>query len=168
MQLCKCNTIHFLAFLNERGQETAFVDNMPSRKWCRKFLKRHHTLVSVRRIQRLAINRVQKINKKTIEAWFERLEERVDKLGIRDLSDHVYNCDESGMVLNGTQDLVVCRRGSKNPYSLTNNNSRVTVRANDNNYEKLYVSANAIRLGYGLALRSGRWYFPATHDFIQG
>lgn len=52
-----------------------------------------------------------------IQEYFELLEKTLIENNIRDKSDRIYNCDETGMVLDSTNDKVIAQRGVKHVYS---------------------------------------------------
>ena len=61
--------------------------------------------------------RARNANKLVIQEYFELLEKTLIENNIRDKSDRIYNCDETGMVLDSNNDQVIAQRGAKHVYS---------------------------------------------------
>ena len=56
-------------------------------------------------------------NETVLNQFFTLLEETIDKLGIKDMADRVYNCDESRFSLDPKEENVLAPNGSKHVYS---------------------------------------------------
>ena len=71
----------------------------PGYDWWKGFLKRWPQLTE-RKAQSLSKKRAEGANRNTLEEFFERVEALLTKIGIRhahDLSDRLWNCDETGL-----------------------------------------------------------------------
>ena len=65
------------------------------RDWLQSFLRRHKD-IRVKKGKNLSINRAMCNNPVNINKWFDLYEATLDRLGIRDCPDQIWNLDESG------------------------------------------------------------------------
>ena len=75
-------------FNNERGSAGYY--------WMRGFLKRHNNL-SCRKPEPLSTARAVAVNKPVIDSWFDKYEQTLEELQIKDVPSHIWNADESGL-----------------------------------------------------------------------
>lgn len=76
---------------NKFNQDT----KLAGRDWYRSFMKRHQNL-SRRKAQNMNLARAQKLNKPIVEDYFKKLEALLEKTGLKNNPDKVYNMDEKG------------------------------------------------------------------------
>ena len=106
-----------LAIAKKSGKESHFNSaSGPGMHWWTNFRKRHLKL-SLRRADKLDRGRAQNANKQVIQEYFELLKKSLIESGIKDKPDRIYNCDETGMVLDSTNDKVLAPCGAKHVYS---------------------------------------------------
>lgn len=87
--------------------------------WFRSFMKRHPTL-SKRKPQHLNEARAQKLNKFIVKDHFKKLEDLMNKLGIRHHPEKLFNTDEKGIRLCKHKSTpVVAARGAKRVHTRT-------------------------------------------------
>lgn len=105
------------AIAKQSGKASRFNQTAgPGKHWWADFRHRHQEELSLRRADKLDRGRARNANKEVISDYFQLLENTVEN-GIKDKSSRIYNCDESGMQLDSTNDLVVAPRGAKHVYS---------------------------------------------------
>ena len=64
--------------------------------WMRGFLKRHSNL-SCRKPEALSSARAASVNKSVINGWFDKYEQTLKELQIKNVPSHIWNADESGL-----------------------------------------------------------------------
>ena len=67
--------------------------------------------LTLRQADKLDRGRARNANKEVIRDYFELLEKTLDENGLKDKCDRIYNCDESGMQLDSTNDRVLAPKG---------------------------------------------------------
>ncbi|KAL2095647.1 hypothetical protein ACEWY4_007795 [Coilia grayii] len=80
-------------------------------KWFRSFLKRNRN-IGIRKPEALSASRAAGFNPTVVEAWFQQYRETVDRLGLRNVPDHIWNCDETGLQDHFLSSKVVAEVGS--------------------------------------------------------
>ena len=106
------------AIAKQNGHDSRFnQEHGPGKHWWSDFRHRHEKDLSLRRADKLDRGRARNANKEVIGDYFNLLEKTLVDNGIKDKCDRIYNCDESGMQLDSTNDLVLAPRGSKHVYS---------------------------------------------------
>ena len=75
-------------FNNERGSAGYY--------WMRGFLQRHVNL-SCKKPESLSSARAAGCNKTVTDSWFEKYEQTLEELQMKDIPSHIWNVDESGL-----------------------------------------------------------------------
>jgi len=65
--------------------------------WFRGFMERHSDL-RIKKPEALSAGRAAGMNQVVVNKWFKEYEDLLQKLQIKDVPGHIWNCDESGMV----------------------------------------------------------------------
>jgi len=115
-----------------------FIDNKPSRTWVYRFLNRHPE-ISARTPENLGFHRSY-ISEKLIREWFSNLKSfmdsehgiKVEEFFTEKNAERIYNLDESGFPLQGTNGKlkIIAKRGTKNPFTLNSDTKQqITVLA---------------------------------------
>ena len=101
-------------FLQKTSRPNPFKET-PGPKWWNGFLKRWPQL-SEWKAQHLSQKRAQGANRETMDNFFVKVEELLNKIGIRyasDLASRMWNCDESGLCNASGSWKVLAKRGSR-------------------------------------------------------
>lgn len=72
----------------------------PGHNWWDKFKKRHSKDLTLRKPDNLDRGRSRMANQTVMNQHFELLKTTMDKLGITDKPERIFNCDESGISMN--------------------------------------------------------------------
>ena len=103
-------------YLQGQGRSTALGSSgIPGRSWWEGFFSRWPTLVQ-RKPQHLARQRAQCAMQEVVDTFFERLENLFRKTGLLhavDVSNRLWNCDETGFCTAVASKAVLARRGAK-------------------------------------------------------
>ena len=95
--------------------------------WWESFCKRHNS-ISLRSLSHLSLSRARASNNQVLESYFDALEETFAKYNFTSKPSQIFNVDESGMPLNPPKPKGVCKRGEKNPISISSDRkNQVTV-----------------------------------------
>jgi len=87
--------------------------------WFYSFMKRHPNL-NVRAPQSISIARAECTNRPVVYAFFDMFEDTVNKLGLRNSPNAIYNCDETGLQLCVRPTKVVAARGDRSVLQISN------------------------------------------------
>jgi hypothetical protein len=95
-----------------------FQHGVPGKDWWRLFLKRWEKQLSVRKPQYLPISRASATTPEAIGAWFDRLEDFLSKVGLKDmpndeLQHRLWNCDETGFCSAQACPRILAKRGDR-------------------------------------------------------
>ncbi len=111
-------------YLDGEDRKTAFLENRPGADWMQGFLERHKHRLSVRKAEKLVLNRARGINQAVIAQWYDRLAAKLELLGITNEPMNIHNCDETGLLLESGEKKIICRRGTRNPLVLSGLNQK--------------------------------------------
>ncbi|KAL2095616.1 hypothetical protein ACEWY4_007764 [Coilia grayii] len=75
------------------------------------FLKRNQN-IGIRKPEALSASRAAGFNPTVVETWFQQYRETVDRLGLRNVPDHIWNCNETGLQDHFLSSKVVAEVGS--------------------------------------------------------
>ena len=92
--------------------ENPFRDARPGYDWMGAFLKRHPTIVP-RKTEQLSSSRARAQDPYIVAEWFHLLETELNKAGVADRPEQIFNVDESGFVTDPKSDVVLAKRGSR-------------------------------------------------------
>lgn len=106
-------------FLDLENRQTRFTNNRPGKDWMQAFLERHKTRLSIRKAEKLILNRARGVNDEEVNEWYTRLDDWLTKLGICNKASNIHNCDETGLLLTSGQKKIICWRGMSNPLLLS-------------------------------------------------
>ena len=112
-KICKA---YAWAVAKKSGRRITFKQTGPSDKWWRGFRKRCSGL-ALRKCDTLDRGRARMANQTVMDGYFKLLRETLEKLGIKDCPDRLYNCDESGISLDPKKEKVIVPVGTKHVYS---------------------------------------------------
>ena len=103
---------------DQSTRPTPFQHGIPGHDWWRLFLKRWNTQLSVRKPQHLPTSRASAVTPQAIEAWFDKVESVLSKIGLaekspEDLQDYLWNCDETGFCSAQACQKILAKRGDK-------------------------------------------------------
>lgn len=87
---------------------------VPKIEWWRGFLRRHPEL-SLRKPQALQISRAKAATPQIIDQWFSVLEPLINRLGLRNHPERIFNSDETSFCLCGRPQRVLAKKGAKSP-----------------------------------------------------
>lgn len=138
------------------NEERVFIDNLPPKSWVHRFVTRHKD-ISLRTPEHLGHMR-KKVTEKTLRDWFSELDKFLleehhivaKDFFVPENSARVFNLDETGFPLSGTNKLkVVSEKGTKNVYSVSSESKeQITVMgcvSADGNCEKPFVILPGVR-----------------------
>ncbi|XP_031327496.1 uncharacterized protein LOC116158793 [Photinus pyralis] len=103
------------AFVDKKKIPNPFsaTHKLAGREWYRAFLKRN-TAISLRRAQNMNPARAQKLNKPIVQDYFNKLNNLLERIGVKNKPEKIYNMDEKGCRLNlHHQQRVLARKGAK-------------------------------------------------------
>lgn len=100
------------------GRETVFKNGIAGRSWLDAFLRRHGSLLSVRRPTGTSFARAMGFNKKNVKEFFDNLQQEYTK---HNFSPHrIFNVDETGLsVVQSKVVDVIGRKGKRQIASIT-------------------------------------------------
>ena len=109
--------------VKEMGIKTPFGENGPGKSWYSGFLKRNKD-VCTRMTENLTQARAA-VSEDALKKWFSTVEACLKEKCLLDIdSSRVFNTDETSLPLNPKSDKVLTKKGSKNVYSIINNNEK--------------------------------------------
>ena len=91
-----------------------FPSGVPKIEWWRGFLRRHPEL-SLRKPQALQISRAKAATPQVIDQWFSVLEPLINRLGLTNHPERIFNSDETSFCLSGRPQRVLAKKGAKSP-----------------------------------------------------
>ena len=104
-----------------------FPDGVPGQEWWRAFIKRHPNL-SLRKPQSLQLARARATCPEVIDHWFfQVLEPMLDKTGLKNHPERIYNADETSFCLSGRPQKVISQKGSKAPQCVIGGTGRENI-----------------------------------------
>lgn len=77
-----------------RGFST--VQEKAGYKWLWDFLRRNRNL-RIRKPEALSANRAAGFNPTVVNTWFKKYQDTIERLGLENVPDHIWNCDETGL-----------------------------------------------------------------------
>ena len=80
-------------------------------KWFRGFLRRNQK-IRIRKPEALSANRAAGFNRTVVNTWFQKYQDTIDRLGLENVPDHIWNCDETGLQDHFLSTRVVAEAGS--------------------------------------------------------
>ena len=89
-------------FVEKKSIKTRLTDNRLGYDWVQFFLKRHKLSFKKGQQMQLARKNVTS-NPFTVYGYYEILEKEVERLGLKDKQECVYNCDKSGFPIDPTK-----------------------------------------------------------------
>lgn len=113
-------------FVKRMDRPNPFKDGLPGEDWCRQFENRWRNQLSRRISQNLPKNRADACSAEIIEDFFLKLNETVERLGLQNKPENIYNCDESGFQTDAGQQKILCKRGSRNPHKVVGSTTKAT------------------------------------------
>lgn len=104
--------------------KTGFKNDTPGDDWFRGLQKRHPD-IAMKKPQKLSVTRARAMNKSSVDKYFGKLKETIDKLNVQ--SHHIWNCDETNVQLEHKPTSVVGRKGGRVPGRVAHSKESVTV-----------------------------------------
>lgn len=98
------------AYLDRKEKKTRFTNNRPGKKWASSFVKRHKDHIVIRKARNIRRSRAA-VSPDEIRAYFENL--AVELEGIP--PTHIFNCDETNLADNPSEELCIFAKGVKYP-----------------------------------------------------
>jgi uncharacterized protein affecting Mg2+/Co2+ transport len=80
-------------------------------KWFRGFLRRNQK-IRIRKPEALSANRAAGFNRTVVNTWFQKYQDTIDRLGLENVPDHIWNCDETVLQDHFLSTRVVAEAGS--------------------------------------------------------
>ena len=116
MGLGKSQVLGIVAdYLRANKKSHLFPKGIPGNDWWRSFLKRNPS-ISMRKPQSLQLARARNANIETVDHWFNNiLKPLIDKTGLLNHPERIFNADETSFCLCGRPQKVVAKRGAKSP-----------------------------------------------------
>ena len=98
----------------EKNQITnPFVNGRPGRSWFKLFKKRNPSIVP-RKTEHLTRSRARAEDPVVFGSFFELLHKVLEKAGVRDAAQQIFNADESDFITDPKAGVVLARKGAKN------------------------------------------------------
>ena len=114
-------------YLKNNNKSHLFPGGVPGDDWWRGFLKRNSQL-SLRKPQALQIARAQSSTQEVIDHWFNNiLKPMMEKTGVTDHPERIFNADETSFSLCGRPQRVVTKRGAKSPQFVVGGTGRENI-----------------------------------------
>lgn len=117
-----------VAIIQKSGRKSKInLQRGPSKKWCRKFFKRHPE-VKRRRPDRADSGRLN-VSQEKVEEYFELLGSTIRSLGLENKPNQIFNCDETGFDGHEVSKEKVIVVGKQHPYQkqVFNNLGHITL-----------------------------------------
>lgn len=73
----------------------------------------------------LSKKRAQSVNEHTVRGFYDLLEQTIDRLGLRNKPQNIYNVDETNFASSSPKTRVFARKGASNIHNLTSNNEKL-------------------------------------------
>ena len=102
-----------MEYVQENKRPHPFKEH-PKYDWWKGFLRRWPTLTE-RKPQHLSRKRAEGVNEEIVQAFFEKVETLLRETGLlysSDLSERIWNCDESGLCNAVTRGKILAKKGS--------------------------------------------------------
>ena len=114
-------------FCQKTKRKNPFRNGVPGDGWWSGFMHRHPQLAR-RRPQQLQMVRARCTKAEVISHWFNNcLKPTLDRLGLSDHPDRVYNVDEVGFPLSGRPTSVLVKKGMKSPQCIIPGSGRENI-----------------------------------------
>ena len=134
--LCRCADIGYAKTRHEvldivtRMLAQKGIERAVTKGWWTKFMGRHQDVLSLRTPATLSLARASASSKKSIDNYFDMLEQILNETGLCGYPGLIYNMDESGFPLDPKPLRTVNCRGSKNPLCVSSGSkSQVSIAA---------------------------------------
>ena len=98
------------------GRPNPFKDGKPGNDWMYGFEGRWKAELSRRVGQPLPANRAYACNRAVVDDFFDKLSAAVERLGLRDKPQNIFNVDETGFQTDIGSPKLFCKRGLRNPH----------------------------------------------------
>ncbi|XP_065650570.1 uncharacterized protein LOC136078709 [Hydra vulgaris] len=136
-------------FLKRENQLHLFKNGKPGKDWFFSFMKRWSKKILTRKADNLASKRAASCTPEIIDRYFQCVAEQYQQTGITSGS-HIWNCDEKGFSGIQGKAAVVCRKGTRHVFKLTDNNEKIIYTVNnccnsDGHFAPPFVVYKAIR-----------------------
>lgn len=170
-------------YLNLRKRETMFKENLPGRKWCTGFMKRHPNLTS-KVPQHLSHSRSQ-VTEENLRMWHREIHQYVTKNDNTDIFQNpsrIFNMDETAFYLAPKGEKVITTKKDKACYAVSANDDKecITVLIGGNaagtlappliiySYQRIpFNIAKNTPLGWGLGTSENGWMTSKTfYEYI--
>jgi hypothetical protein len=105
-----------------------FINERPSKKWYKLFLKRWDDTIRERKAQNMPRNRAESLTEDCITDFYELVNKKYDSItasGGVIKPENIYNVDETAFSCDQGPMKVVCLKGTKNPGVITGNKEKV-------------------------------------------
>ena len=114
-------------YCKNNKKDHLFPNGTPGEEWWRGFIKRHPQL-ALRKPQSLQLSRAKAACPEIIDHWFFKiLEPLLQKTGLINHPDQIYNADETSFCLTGRPQKVIARKGAKSPQCVIGGTGRENI-----------------------------------------
>ena len=108
-------------YLKHEAIANPFNNDCPGKDWWSGFIKRWK--LSKRKPQHLSAKRAEGVLPEVVDAWLEKVKKVFQEVGlikrgraVKDLSNRMWNCDETAFCTSATSKTVIAKRGCRDVY----------------------------------------------------